>query len=1262
MREFVGRQNELSAFSAMLARESESRIFNVTGFGGIGKSTLVEKCGLIAKESHHTVALVNARRLTDPNEIHNYPAAVEAIIALEQALREGGCDLRDLRGKLERYRHLYQQLTEKFAGAEAAAVATILQLGIATIRAGATVFPVVAPLNAVLTPELATKVSQAIARYRQSDRRLLNQPVEVLTALLLAGLNTHTRERNKRVVLIFDEFELIPVAVERWLNQCFSQAFGMLDPRIMLVVASRFPIGQDWIARGQSGSPSTIKHIHLEGFTNDEVVEYLMRSDIGIEETAARRLASRLGDAYHLPLALRLFVSDSDYLTESRRQPRQLGILADNIVDRLLDDRYTNPEQRRTALTVAVARRFDSSLILILEPDLDPANARGQMEWLTRQHFVNPHAAAYSYYDLVRGIFLSHLENTDRQRLDDLHERLGHHYEQLIARGGHGERMRNMSVELAYHQLSCSREDVLAEALKLLFQYLPAAYEYSLAWSRMLRQVLDECDDDLLPADRDQLDRLASMLERSSQLSVPSGGSDAERTADPALNILFSSSFDDSLPHVTAANAELWLAYFESRLNSVVGGHDELSQALRELSRVWDTAQDLIAYGANENLLTFRVACDIADIYTRRGDLANALDYSRRAVAIAVSDNAPIRRAFALYQLSNNLKRRGHYRSALENLSEAIDLVRHHPGQNTNYYLGRMLLDKAVTLTYVNDSRAAEETYEASRAYFKKISPMSYAELSHRLGWLKRVRGDLVGALADHETAIKKFREVDAELGTARDRPSHVSYPLAKALHSIGNVYVEMCRHDEALSHFDEALQLFDRQDGVRHEAIVRKDQAWSLFIKQGPIDAEENLIRAITDLGPHSTERERPAINSATHLAECWLMLSTIRSLARRFRDAEDAVERAASLIGRDENVSLLHRVQLQRALIEALRGRREAATSLTTKVFEAAMAQDSPQWMLAARAALVEAVAATIAGDIAAQRSLVTMAWQQAGGWNEFGSVSIDEMWAILTETMPEPGTVPADESPSTTAAPEPTSSADEMIDIYDEQRKPLGQASSRVAHTLGLWHRSFHCWIVRHGDNGKNLVLLQRRGPYSLAFPNFFDMSAAGHYRAGEGIEGGIRECREELSISVDAADLQPIARRVINEELSNGTINREFQDIYLLCRPVPANKYSPNFPEVSALVECSLSELLRLVDGELDSAAYSGVSIDPDTRRPVAIEGSMTRDDLIAESRAYHRRVLRVISVELDRQLDGPFMPSRFNPSEQLDDGSVWTVIR
>ena len=58
-----------------------------------------------------------------------------------------------------------------------------------------------------------------------------------------------------------------------------------------------------------------------------------------------------------------------------------------------------------------------------------------------------------------------------------------------------------------------------------------------------------------------------------------------------------------------------------------------------------------------------------------------------------------------------------------------------------------------------------------------------------------------------------------------------------------------------------------------------------------------------------------------------------------------------------------------------------------------------------------------------------------------------------------------------------------ADELIDIYDENNKPLGiQKMKSEAHRDGLWHRASHVWIY----NSKGEILLQLRAKNKELWP--------------------------------------------------------------------------------------------------------------------------------------------------------------------------------
>ncbi len=79
-------------------------------------------------------------------------------------------------------------------------------------------------------------------------------------------------------------------------------------------------------------------------------------------------------------------------------------------------------------------------------------------------------------------------------------------------------------------------------------------------------------------------------------------------------------------------------------------------------------------------------------------------------------------------------------------------------------------------------------------------------------------------------------------------------------------------------------------------------------------------------------------------------------------------------------------------------------------------------------------------------------------------------------------------------------------EYIDIFDENNNPTGEVKEKQqAHEDGNFHRTAHIWII----NDKSELLLQKRSASKKTHPNFWDISAAGHIRAGESvIDGGIR----------------------------------------------------------------------------------------------------------------------------------------------------------
>ena len=149
-------------------------------------------------------------------------------------------------------------------------------------------------------------------------------------------------------------------------------------------------------------------------------------------------------------------------------------------------------------------------------------------------------------------------------------------------------------------------------------------------------------------------------------------------------------------------------------------------------------------------------------------------------------------------------------------------------------------------------------------------------------------------------------------------------------------------------------------------------------------------------------------------------------------------------------------------------------------------------------------------------------------------------------------------------------------EYIDIFDYNNNPTGEIKEKTqAHEDRNFHRTAHVWIM----NDKKELLLQKRSATKKSHPNFWDISGAGHIRAGETvIEGAIRELKEELGVEVKEEDLQYIA----TIKSTKNPKNMEFQYVYLLNCNKEIEEYIFEDNEVSEVKYVFYKDLEKMVE--------------------------------------------------------------------------------
>ena len=202
-----------------------------------------------------------------------------------------------------------------------------------------------------------------------------------------------------------------------------------------------------------------------------------------------------------------------------------------------------------------------------------------------------------------------------------------------------------------------------------------------------------------------------------------------------------------------------------------------------------------------------------------------------------------------------------------------------------------------------------------------------------------------------------------------------------------------------------------------------------------------------------------------------------------------------------------------------------------------------------------------------------------------------------------------------------------ADELVDIFDEDMTFLGTAMKSQAHREGLWHKTFHCWLARRTPDEKILLWLQQRTPNKEIFPNKFDVSAAGHIRAGEEVKDGYREIQEELGLQLNKND---IVKLFTSKEIydDGGIHNREFQMVYFTMVDVSPHDAVLQPEEVAGLYEVEINDFIDLLTGKYQSVEIEGIKRNQNSSSTLE-HRRITRDDIAGHSTEYFIKAAEMV---------------------------------
>lgn len=142
-------------------------------------------------------------------------------------------------------------------------------------------------------------------------------------------------------------------------------------------------------------------------------------------------------------------------------------------------------------------------------------------------------------------------------------------------------------------------------------------------------------------------------------------------------------------------------------------------------------------------------------------------------------------------------------------------------------------------------------------------------------------------------------------------------------------------------------------------------------------------------------------------------------------------------------------------------------------------------------------------------------------------------------------------------------------ELVDLYDENRVPLGKTAGRYARKgPGVYRTVVHVCLF----NKAGQLLIQRRTACKRIWPGKWDVTVGGGVDAGEtSRQGAEREVREELGLDLDLTGVRPSV-----------TVNFHggFDDFFLLEREVDISALRLQEEEVAEVrwVDCPTVEAM------------------------------------------------------------------------------------
>ena len=294
----------------------------------------------------------------------------------------------------------------------------------------------------------------------------------------------------------------------------------------------------------------------------------------------------------------------------------------------------------------------------------------------------------------------------------------------------------------------------------------------------------------------------------------------------------------------------------------------QLEAALRHLEGARRSAREL---GDSELLGEVETTLAVALMWSGRSDAA------MKTIDQAVGRLHGVARARARAQRATILNRAGRADEALAEFNSALARLR---AEGDTVWQGHCLSNRAIIRAQRGDTTAAEaDLVEARRLYEERSHFSAVAEMTHNIGWVAGVAGDIPKALASFDEAEEGFRRL--------------GYPLGEPLRDRSRVLASAQLTAEARAAARRAVDLL----GIGGMAVARAEALLELSVASLLDGDPAAALSAATEARRSFRRQRRDAFAAQAITAELAARagLGTVRiAHVRRMADVIETLERS--------------------------------------------------------------------------------------------------------------------------------------------------------------------------------------------------------------------------------------------------------------------------------------------------------------------------------------------------------------------------------